>query len=180
MVVGSIFASSLHLTTLANASLSPFFFKMLEAQLLEHGDLGTLTELLDGMWDMSSLSETYILLIVTPSRQRTRNWCKFWVQQGRYYAPGNGHFVCHARPRSSFGKYRCDHLILLRVDLTNFINVLKFTKYDDICTPKIADKADMINFVYEAKSKPHRVLSHPAWHVSPSALLKLLSQTQIR
>ena len=41
----------------------------------------------------------------------------------------------------------------LRVNLTSLTKVLKCAKDDDICTLKAADEADVLNLVYEAKSK---------------------------
>ena len=39
------------------------------------------------------------------------------------------------------------------VNLTSLTKVLKCAKDDDICTLKASDEADLLNLVYEAKSK---------------------------
>jgi proliferating cell nuclear antigen len=54
----------------------------------------------------------------------------------------------------AFKRYRCDRPIPLGVNLTSLTKVLKCAKDDDICTLKAADEADVLNLVYEAKSKP--------------------------
>jgi len=53
----------------------------------------------------------------------------------------------------AFKRYRCDRPMPLGVNLTSLTKVLKCAKDDDICTLKAADEADVLNLVYEAKSK---------------------------
>lgn len=43
----------------------------------------------------------------------------------------------------------------LGVNLTNLTKVLKCTKDDDMCTLKAEDEADVLNLVYEAKSRSY-------------------------
>ena len=38
-------------------------------------------------------------------------------------------------------------------NLTSLTKVLKCAKYDDICSLKASDDADLLNLVYEAKNK---------------------------
>ena len=54
---------------------------------------------------------------------------------------------------NGFKRYRCDRPMPLGVNLTSLTKVLKCAKDDDICTLKASDEADLLNLVYEAKSK---------------------------
>jgi proliferating cell nuclear antigen len=54
---------------------------------------------------------------------------------------------------NGFKLYRCDRPMPLGVNLTSLTKVLKCAKDDDICTLKASDEADLLNLVYEAKSK---------------------------
>ena len=54
---------------------------------------------------------------------------------------------------NGFKRYRCDRPMPLGVNLTSLTKVLKCAKDDDICTLKASDDADLLNLVYEAKSK---------------------------
>jgi len=67
---------------------------------------------------------------------------------------------------TAFKRYRCDRPIPLGVNLTSLTKVLKCAKDDDICTLKAADEADVLNLVYEAKSKPLTTLMIFLSHVS--------------
>ena len=54
---------------------------------------------------------------------------------------------------NGFKRYRCDRPMPLGVNLTSLTKVLRCAKDDDICTLKASDEADLLNLVYEAKSK---------------------------
>ena len=54
---------------------------------------------------------------------------------------------------SGFKYYRCDRPMPLGVNLSSLTKVLKCAKDDDICTLKASDEADVLNLVYEARSK---------------------------
>ena len=54
---------------------------------------------------------------------------------------------------NGFKRYRCDRPMPLGVNLTSLTKVLKCAKDDDICTLKASDEADLLNLVYEARSK---------------------------
>jgi proliferating cell nuclear antigen len=62
---------------------------------------------------------------------------------------------------TGFKRYRCDRPMPLGVNLQSLTKVLKCAKDDDIVTLKAADDADVLNLVYEAKSK-RRVLFSPS------------------
>ena len=52
-----------------------------------------------------------------------------------------------------FDKYRCDRPMPLGVNLGSLTKVLKCAKDDDRVTLKASDNADVLNLVYEARSK---------------------------
>lgn len=54
---------------------------------------------------------------------------------------------------AGFKRYRCDRPMPLGVNLSSLTKVLKCAKDDDECTLKAADEADVLNLVYEAKSR---------------------------
>lgn len=52
-----------------------------------------------------------------------------------------------------FDKYRCDRPMPLGVNLGSLTKVLKCAKDDDRVTLKANENADVLNLVYEARSK---------------------------
>jgi proliferating cell nuclear antigen len=55
---------------------------------------------------------------------------------------------------TGFKRYRCDRPMPLGVNLTSLTKVMKCAKDDDVCVLKAADEVDVLNLVFEAKSKP--------------------------
>lgn len=61
---------------------------------------------------------------------------------------------------AGFKRYRCDRPMPLGVNLSSLTKVLKCAKDDDECTIKAADEADLLNLVYEAKSRSFSGVVH--------------------
>ena len=132
---------------------------MLEAKLAE---AGTLKKLLDGK------SLTHIIRVFHPSDASfsflLSSAIKELVTDANFecneeginlQAMDNSHVALVAVKllANGFKRYRCDRPMPLGVNLTSLTKVLKCAKDDDICTLKASDEADLLNLVYEAKSK---------------------------
>jgi len=144
--------------------------KMLEAKLSE---AGTLKKLLDGMYDASSSTKKHVLCSrLPPAIKELVTDANFECNEEGIVlqAMDNSHVALVSVKFSApaFKRYRCDRPMPLGVNLTSLTKVLKCAKDDDICTLKAADEADVLNLVYEAKSKPPRIPSHAVSRVASS------------
>jgi len=129
---------------------------MLEAKLSE---AGTLKKLLDGVLDASLSIQTRFLGLTqfsTAIKELVTDANFECNEEGIVLqAMDNSHVALVSVKFSApaFKRYRCDRPMPLGVNLTSLTKVLKCAKDDDICTLKAADEADVLNLVYEAKSK---------------------------